>query len=156
MNEIPRNRHTAVTWTNTVDTKWEILLHQAFYAAVTLGAKCWISCLSVFLLQEELKKQKAAEKLKRKNYEIESLKKVKCFMISPIFEWCSHAFFSPRETTLWLSDLVIMFCLNQFQELMSADRELNETAVKLQLLESSRVSQKHFTRSRVHHMERFF
>ncbi|KAL9970156.1 hypothetical protein ACROYT_G022484 [Oculina patagonica] len=48
--------------------------------------------------KEELKKKKAAEKLKRKNYEIESLKK----------------------------------------ELMSADRELNETAVKLQLLESSR------------------
>lgn len=48
--------------------------------------------------KEELKKKKAAEKLKRKNYEIESLKK----------------------------------------ELMSADRELNETAVKLQLLESTR------------------
>jgi len=48
--------------------------------------------------KEELKKKKAAEKLKRKNYEIESLKK----------------------------------------ELMSADRELNETAAKLQLLESSR------------------
>ncbi|KAM7432107.1 hypothetical protein ABFA07_017408 [Porites harrisoni] len=48
--------------------------------------------------KEELKKKKAAEKLQRKNYEIESLKK----------------------------------------ELMSADRELNETAVKLQLLESSR------------------
>jgi len=48
--------------------------------------------------KEELKKNKAAEKLKRKNYEIESLKK----------------------------------------ELMSADRELNETAAKLQLLESSR------------------
>lgn len=48
--------------------------------------------------KDELKKKKAAEKLKRKNYEIESLKK----------------------------------------ELMSADRELNETAVKLQLLESSR------------------
>ncbi|XP_073251356.1 forkhead-associated domain-containing protein 1-like [Porites lutea] len=44
--------------------------------------------------KEELKKKKAAEKLKRKNYEIESLKK----------------------------------------ELMSADRELNETAVNLQLL----------------------
>ncbi|KAM7425277.1 hypothetical protein ABFA07_023278 [Porites harrisoni] len=48
--------------------------------------------------KEEVKKKKAAEKLKRKNYEIESLKK----------------------------------------ELISADRELNETAVKLQLLESSR------------------
>ncbi|KAM7428551.1 hypothetical protein ABFA07_020494 [Porites harrisoni] len=48
--------------------------------------------------KEELKKKKAAEKLQRKNYEIESLKK----------------------------------------EHMSADRELNETAVKLQLLESSR------------------
>ncbi|XP_020624000.1 forkhead-associated domain-containing protein 1-like isoform X1 [Orbicella faveolata] len=48
--------------------------------------------------KEALKKKKAAEKLKRKNYEIESLKK----------------------------------------ELISADRELNETAVKLQLLESSR------------------
>ncbi|XP_073231064.1 forkhead-associated domain-containing protein 1-like [Porites lutea] len=48
--------------------------------------------------KEELKKKKAAEKLKRKNYEIESLKK----------------------------------------ELISADRELNETTVKLQLLESSR------------------
>lgn len=156
MNEIPRNWHTAVTWTNTVDTKWEILLHQAFFAAVTLGAKCWISCLSVFLLQEELKKQKAAEKLKRKNYEIESLKKVKCFMISPII-WMMfpRIFLSPENNPMivWFGNNV---CLNQFQELMSADRELNETAVKLQLLESSRVSQKHFTRSRVHHMERSF
>ncbi|XP_015760534.1 PREDICTED: forkhead-associated domain-containing protein 1-like isoform X3 [Acropora digitifera] len=48
--------------------------------------------------KEELNKKKAAAKLKRKNYEIESLKK----------------------------------------ELLSADKELNDTAVKLQLLESSR------------------
>lgn len=48
--------------------------------------------------KEEIKKKKAEEKLKRKNYEIESLKK----------------------------------------ELLSADRELNKTAVKLQWLESSR------------------
>jgi len=34
-------------------------------------------------MKEELKKKKAAEKLKRKNYEIDSLKKVlACFFIS--------------------------------------------------------------------------
>ena len=43
-----------------------------------------------------------------------------------------------KQTTL---SKQVHLILNLSQELMSADRELNETAVKLQLLESSRVSE---------------
>lgn len=41
---------------------------------------------------------------------------------------------------IFLLHCIIIFTTDLLQELMSADRELNETAVKLQLLESTRVS----------------